>query len=99
MTYGKATFHITVTNTGNTVLKSVKVSDSHSPKCSREFSSIAAGQSKTFSCSSIATSSFTNVATVSGKPPKGSAVSGTGHANVTVKTVTTSHVAAAEFTG
>ncbi len=99
VTYGTAHFTIKVTNTGNTVLNNVTVKDAYTVGCDHSVSSLAAGHSITYTCKGLATSTFTNVAVASGQPPKGARVSAQGTANVTVKTVTTTKVAAAEFTG
>ena len=99
VTYGTANFTIKVTNTGNTVLNNVTVKDAHTVGCDHSVSSLAAGHSITYTCKGLATSTFTNVAVASGQPPKGARVSGQGDAKVNVKTVTTTKVAAAEFTG
>jgi uncharacterized repeat protein (TIGR01451 family) len=97
--YGDAHFTIKVTNTGDVSLHSVKVSDPLSGNCNKNVGTLAAHQSKTYSCTRPAVSAnFTNVATATGISPKGVHVHATDHANVTVKTKTTS-TSGAQFTG
>ena len=97
--YGTANFSIKVTNTGDVTLHNVKVGDPLSPGCSKNLGTMAAGQSKTYTCDrSTVSSNFTNVATATGTSPKGVKVHSTDHANVTVKVKTTS-TSGAQFTG
>ena len=79
-----ATFKITVTNTGNTELKNVTVTDPLSPNCDNSIGTLAAGASSSYSCTRPnLKNSFTNVATATGKPPTGPNVKAT--ASVPVK--------------
>jgi uncharacterized repeat protein (TIGR01451 family) len=97
--YGTASFTIKVTNTGNTPLHNVTVSDPLTTGCDRNLGSMAAGASKTYNCSrSAVTASFTNVATATGTSPAGTKVKSTDHAHVTVN-VKTTNTAGAQFTG
>ena len=65
---GTATFTITVTNTGDVALTDVAVVDALSPNCNRTIGTIAAGASVTYTCTRPnVTSSFNNVAVVTGK--------------------------------
>jgi len=83
---GKATFRITVTNTGNVTLRSVKVTDPRSPKCNRTFGSMAKGASHTYTCTKGKVAKpFTNVATASGKSPSGQTVTDRDVAQVNIK--------------
>ena len=97
--YGTADFTIKVTNTGNTPLHSVKVSDPLSPNCNKSLGSLGVGKSKTYSCTKpTVTRAFTNVATATGIDSKGKKVTATDHADVAVTTKTTS-TSGAQFTG
>jgi uncharacterized repeat protein (TIGR01451 family) len=81
---GTARFEITVTNTGNVTLTDVTVGDARSTDCSRDLGALAAGQSRSYSCSKPdVAGDFTNVADVTGKPPTGATVKASAHANVT----------------
>ena len=95
VTYGTATFTIKVTNTGDVTLHDVTVSDPLSTNCDKSLGSIAAGQSKTYTCTKPAvTANFTNVATATGTSPKGVKVHASDTADVKVTTKTTSTGAA-----
>ncbi len=81
-----AKFTITVTNTGDTTLSNVTVTDPLSTDCNRNLGTLAVGQSKHYSCTKENVSAdFENVATATGKPPTTAAVKATDHANITVK--------------
>jgi uncharacterized repeat protein (TIGR01451 family) len=63
----KATFTITVTNTGDVALTNVTVTDAQSPNCNRTIGTLAPGASSSYTCTRAnVTSSFTNVAVASG---------------------------------
>jgi uncharacterized repeat protein (TIGR01451 family) len=63
----KATFTITVTNTGDVALTNVTVTDAQSPNCNRTIGTLAPGASTSYTCTRAnVTSSFTNVAVASG---------------------------------
>jgi uncharacterized repeat protein (TIGR01451 family) len=97
--YGDAHFTIKVTNTGDVALHSVKVADPLTGSCNKNVGTLAAYQSKSYSCKRPAVSSnFTNVATATGISPKGVHVHATDHASVKVETKTTS-TSGAQFTG
>src|SRR5207247_744560 len=75
---GTATFTITVTNAGNTVLTNVTVTDPLSPNCSRTsaqipaLASMAPGATVTYTCTRPnVRGNFDNVATATGTPPSG----------------------------
>jgi uncharacterized repeat protein (TIGR01451 family) len=77
-----ATFTITVTNDGDSVLTNVVVTDALAPGCARTkadipaLASMAPGATVTYSCTlANVTSSFTNVAIATGTPPVGPNVS------------------------
>jgi uncharacterized repeat protein (TIGR01451 family) len=99
VTYGNAHFTIKVTNTGDVALHAVVVNDPLSPACNKSLGTIAAGKSKTYTCSkSTVTSNFTNVANATGTSPKGVKVHASDTANVKVTTKTES-TSGAKFTG
>ena len=90
---GTAKFTITVTNTGDTTLSNVTVSDPLSTGCDKSLGTLAVGQSKSYSCTKTnVAADFQNVATATGKPPTTAAVKATDHANIKVAAV---HPAAA----
>jgi uncharacterized repeat protein (TIGR01451 family) len=63
----KATFKITVTNTGDVALTNVTVSDPLSPNCDRTIGTLAPGASTSYTCTKAnVRSSFNNVAVASG---------------------------------
>ena len=63
----KATFKITVTNTGDVALTNVTVTDALSPNCNRTIGTLAPGASVSYSCTRPnVRSDFTNVATATG---------------------------------
>jgi uncharacterized repeat protein (TIGR01451 family) len=85
-----ATFTITVTNDGNSVLTNVVVTDALAPGCARTqadipaLASMAPGATVTYTCTlANVTSSFTNVAVATGKPPVGPNVTAQDTAAVT----------------
>jgi uncharacterized repeat protein (TIGR01451 family) len=62
---GTATFRLTVTNDGDVELTNVRVSDSHSPNCNRQFRTLLAGQSQSYTCTQPnVRRPFVNTATV-----------------------------------
>ncbi len=82
---GTATFKITVTDSGNTRLSDVKVTDPRSPGCNRSLGTLGAGQSKSYTCTREHVSvGFRNVATATGKPPAHAVVRAADHADVKV---------------
>jgi uncharacterized repeat protein (TIGR01451 family) len=85
-----ATFSITVTNDGDSVLTSVVVTDALAPGCARTqadipaLASMAPGATVTYTCTlANVTSSFTNVAVATGTPPVGPNVTAQDTAAVT----------------
>jgi uncharacterized repeat protein (TIGR01451 family) len=92
---GTATFTITVTNAGNTVLTDVTVVDPLTTNCNRTkveipaLASMAPGASVTYSCTKTnVRASFDNVATVIGTPPSGPNVTASDTAPVKAQTLT-----------
>ena len=81
---GTATFEITVSNPGDVALADVTVSDPLSPDCNRSLGTLAPGASTAYSCTKAAVrTSFVNVVTAVGTPPKGPNVTSRDHAPVT----------------
>ncbi len=92
---GTATFTITVTNAGNTVLTDVNVVDPLSPNCNRTkadipaLASMAPGATVTYSCTRPnVRASFDNVATAIGTPPSGPNVTASDTAPVKTRALT-----------
>ncbi len=92
---GTATFTITVTNAGNTVLTDVNVVDPLSPNCNRTkaqipaLASMAPGATVTYSCTRPSVrASFDNVATATGTPPSGPNVTASDSAPVKAQALT-----------
>jgi uncharacterized repeat protein (TIGR01451 family) len=92
---GTATFTITVTNVGNTVLTDVHVDDPLTPNCNRTkvqipaLASMAPGASVTYTCTRAnVKAAFDNVATATGTPPSGPNVTASDTAPVKVKALT-----------
>jgi len=80
---GTARFRITVRNTGDTRLVSVRVTDPRAPKCNRVIGALAQGQSRTYTCTKPnVAASFLNRANVVGTAPNGQRVSDTDTAAV-----------------
>jgi uncharacterized repeat protein (TIGR01451 family) len=80
-----ATFKITVTNTGETRLTNVKVTDLLSPDCDKTIGALAAGAKVTYTCTKAnVTAAFTNVAVATGKTPSGGTVTSRDSAKVNV---------------
>jgi uncharacterized repeat protein (TIGR01451 family) len=83
---GTATFTITVKNKGNVTLTDVTVTDPLSADCDHSVGTLAAGDSKSYTCTETdVTAGYTNTATATGTPPKGAPVTATDHAKVKVK--------------
>lgn len=79
------TFHMEVVNSGDSVLKDVKVTDPTAENCTKTIGELAAGASSKYDCTfqaPLLALSTTNVATATGLPPVGVAVSNV--ASVTV---------------
>jgi uncharacterized repeat protein (TIGR01451 family) len=92
---GTATFSITVTNAGNTVLTDVNVVDPLTPSCNRTkadipaLASMAPGASVTYTCTKTnVRAAFDNVATATGTPPSGPNVTASDTAPVKTKALT-----------
>jgi uncharacterized repeat protein (TIGR01451 family) len=84
---GTANFKMTVTNTGNTPLHDVTVTDPRSPGCNHSLGSMGQGTSKNYSCSQPnVKAGYTNVANVVGTSPQGQKVHDSDTAQVNIKT-------------
>lgn len=81
-----AVWRITVTDTGNTTLKNVTITDAKAPACAQTLpGTLKPKGTAVVTCSTgSVTKGFTNVAMVTGAPPSGASVSATGSATVTV---------------
>ncbi len=80
-----ATFTISVTNTGDSDLSAVAVSDAAAPTCDLAIGDLAVGDSVSYTCVAAGVlSTFTNVADVAGNDPGGSAVTDSDDAVVNV---------------
>ena len=77
------TFTITVTNTGDSPLSNVVVSDQITPACNRNIGPMAAGAVVSYTCSATITQTITNVAIVTGTDELGGPVTGQSSATVT----------------
>jgi outer membrane protein OmpA-like peptidoglycan-associated protein len=78
-------FGITVVNTSGVKLTDVTVTDPLAPRCDRSIDAMDVKAKTTYSCSRAdVNAGFTNVVTVTGKPPSGSSVSASDHATVKV---------------
>jgi uncharacterized repeat protein (TIGR01451 family) len=87
-TGGTATFTILVTNTGDSALSNVTVTDAQAPGCAKTIGNLAAGASSSYSCTlSNVTSSFVNTAKATGHPVAGPDVTASDTASVTVNAV------------
>jgi uncharacterized repeat protein (TIGR01451 family) len=80
-----AIFTISVTNTGDTSLADVTISDALTPDCNRSLGDLEAGEDASYECARAnVTSDFTNTATVTGWPVDGKLVNDTDTAAVHV---------------
>ncbi len=85
VTGGTATFTIAVTNTGDTDLANVVITDAAAPDCDTTLPTLLVGETVSSSCTLAGiTADFTNVATVIADEPSGGTVSSTDSADVTV---------------
>jgi copper(I)-binding protein len=64
----QADFTIVVTNTGNTALTGVEVTDAQAPDCAQTLPDLGVGESTSYACSVTATADFVNVAEVEALP-------------------------------
>ena len=80
-----ATFTITVTNTGQTALSNVAVTDPLVPSCDQVIGSMAIGETQSYSCVLVAPAAdFTNIASVVGDDPIGNPTGDSDTADVNV---------------
>ncbi|MFD8495576.1 CARDB domain-containing protein [Amycolatopsis sp. NPDC059657] len=79
------TYTITVTNTGDTVLTGVAVTDATVPACAKTFAALQPQAKQTYTCTIVAgEQGFTNTAAVTGTDPTGRPVDATDDATFTV---------------
>jgi uncharacterized repeat protein (TIGR01451 family) len=78
------TYTIVVTNTGDSPLANVKVTDPVTPACDRTIGELAAGASTTYRCVATVNATTTNVATVTGTDQLGNPLTKSDDAKVTV---------------
>ncbi len=87
VTGNTATFSITISNTGDADLVNVSVTDPLAPGCSQFIGNLAVAGTTTYNCDlTNVTSSFVNVASVTGEDPIGGTVTDDDTARVTVLT-------------
>nr|WP_245804901.1 hypothetical protein [Amycolatopsis australiensis] len=79
-------FTVTVKNTGDSPLAPVKVTDDTTTSCSRTFDGLAAGATRSYSCTANPPSTTTSHATATGADLSGRPVTATASATVTVIT-------------
>ncbi|MFZ5917452.1 MAG: DUF7507 domain-containing protein [Chloroflexota bacterium] len=81
-----AHFTIVITNSGDTTLTNVTVSDAQAPGCDETFATLAVGNHETINCSvENVTDGFINSATVTGQLPEGGAVTNSDAAQVVLE--------------
>ncbi|MFE0020109.1 hypothetical protein [Amycolatopsis sp. NPDC059021] len=79
------TFTIVVTNTGDSPLTAVKVTDDLAPACAKAFDRLEPGAKQTYECTMTAPADdVVNVAKVTGTPPTGPPITATDDAKVDV---------------
>ncbi|SEP52127.1 conserved repeat domain-containing protein [Amycolatopsis saalfeldensis] len=78
------TFTVEVTNTGDSPLDPVTVSDDTTTSCSRTFGALAAGASQRYTCTANPSLTSTNTVTASGTDLSGQTVTSTAATTVTV---------------
>jgi uncharacterized repeat protein (TIGR01451 family) len=79
------TFTLAVTNTGDATLSNVAVTDPQASNCAHTIGDLGAHLSQTYTCTRTGvTADFTNVATATGTPPVGPAVTASDTASVDV---------------
>jgi outer membrane protein OmpA-like peptidoglycan-associated protein len=82
---GRAVFHISVRNASGVKLVKVAVADALAPACSRSLGTLAAGATKTYTCTRAKLhASFTNKVVASGRTTAGKLVTATASARVVV---------------
>ena len=97
--YGRATFTIKVTNSGDVALHGIVVKDPASIGCNKGVGFLLPGHSYTYTCmSKTVAMNFTNVATAIGEIPGGNKVHSSDTAVIVVSVKTTS-TSGAQFTG
>ncbi len=85
VTGGTATFTVTVTNTGDSTLAGITVTDPLAPDCDRSLGDFGPGASITYTCTlSGVAADFTNTATTAGTDLLGNPVTDSDTADVTV---------------
>ncbi|MEV8606863.1 hypothetical protein AB0383_02670 [Amycolatopsis sp. NPDC051373] len=89
-------FDLVLTNTGDTNLHDVHVTDPHAPECSRTFPTLPVNGIQRYPCTTTATGTTTDTTQVSATPTRGAPITTTAHAPVPVihpgLTVRTDHL-------
>ena len=84
LTGSTVTFTIKVTNSGDTPLTNVAVTDAKAPGCASTLGSLAVGASSTYTCTMVVSGQTVNTAMGTGTDPLGNPVTGDGTAQVDV---------------
>lgn len=85
----EVTYTIEVTNTGNTDLHNVTVTDPLVPSCSRVIGTLAAGETSTYQCTTVLWAPLTNTAVASGSDNFGTTVNDQDSASVLLRALGT----------
>ena len=84
----QVTYTVTATNTGDTVLSNVAITDPSMPACAKVIGDLAAGATATSTCTATITANTTNVATATGTDPLGNPLTKDATVQVNVVVIT-----------